>query len=142
MQQPDQIPRDHNLYLFRDDHIPAWESFPNGSSWIIKVRKGNGVISRLWEELCFACVGEWFEDPDVVGVTLATRAKDDNISVWLKSSLNTKVGEKLKDLLNLDESTIMHYQSFAKAQEVGSSFRGAQEFAYAPAVVPPPAATQ
>lgn len=64
---------------------------------IIKVRKHNGVISRLWEELCFACVGEWFADPDVVGITLSTRAKDDNIAVWNSgingTGMNASIGE-------------------------------------------------
>ena len=52
------------------------QTFPDGGSWILKVRKGNGVINRLWEELCFAAIGEWFADSDVVGIVLSTRAKD------------------------------------------------------------------
>jgi hypothetical protein len=63
------------------------------------------VINRLWEELCFACIGEWFADPDVVGITLSTRAKDDNIAVWHRGpDMNASIGEKLKEILNLDVS--------------------------------------
>ena len=107
----------------------------SGGCWIIKVRKGNGVINRLWEELCFACVGEWFEDPDVVGVTLATRTKDDNISVWNRGpDMNARIGERLKDLLNLDESTQVEYKAFRNAIQDNSSFRNAKAFTYAPTV--------
>jgi translation initiation factor 4E len=67
MQQPDAIPKDHNLYMFRGSATPAWETFPHGGCWILKVRKHNGVINRLWEELCFASIGEWWADQDVVG---------------------------------------------------------------------------
>ena len=27
------------------------QTFPNGGSWYVKVRRGNGVINRLWQEL-------------------------------------------------------------------------------------------
>lgn len=51
LKSPDKIPNGHNLFMFRHDYTPAWETFPKGGTWIIKVRKKNGVISRLWEEL-------------------------------------------------------------------------------------------
>lgn len=133
LQVPDQLPRDFNYYLFRNNEIPAWETFPEGGSWIIKVRKGNGVINRLWEELCFACIGEWFEEPDVVGVALSTRNKDDNIAVWNRGpDMNARIGERLKDLLNLDESTSVEYKAFKSAMQDNSSFRNAKQFTYAP----------
>lgn len=135
MQAPDNIPKDHNIYMFRNDLIPAWETFPNGGCWIIKVRKHNGVINRLWEELCFACIGEWFNDSDVVGITLATRLKDDNISVWNRGpDTNVSIGEKLKEILNLDESTQVEYKAFKSAMQDGSSFRNAKAYVYAPQV--------
>jgi len=78
---------------------------------IIKVRKHNGVISRLWEELCFACVGEWFADPDVVGITLSTRAKDDNIAVWNSgingTGMNASIGE-VRNRGNMDSGCALN----------------------------------
>lgn len=80
---------------------------------IIKVRKHNGVISRLWEELCFACVGEWFADPDVVGITLSTRAKDDNIAVWNSgingTGMNASIGE-VRNRGNMDSGCALTSQ--------------------------------
>ena len=79
------------------------QTFPNGGAWYIKVRRGNSVITRLWEELVramnlyrlhsltgshcrcnqvVACVGEMFSEPDVVGVAVSTRQKDDVLQVW------------------------------------------------------------
>ena len=92
------------------------------------------MINRLWEELCFAAVGEWFGDSDVVGITLSTRAKDDNIAVWNRGpDMNASIGEKLKEILNLDESTQVEYKAFKSAMQDNSSFRNAKAFTYAPA---------
>jgi hypothetical protein len=73
------------MYRFEVEHRLNYfvQTFPNGGSWIIKVRKKNGLIARLWEELVthlqllerftyfalqlFACVGELFEEPDICG---------------------------------------------------------------------------
>jgi len=136
LQNPNDIPKDHDLFLFRNQHIPAWESFPNGGAWIVKVRKKNGIISRLWEELVFACVSEAFEEPDLVGAVLSVRMREDIISIWNRdNSENTerrfKIGEKLKDILNLDESTQIAYKPFQSAIKDGSSFRNARQYVYA-----------
>jgi translation initiation factor 4E len=122
--------------MFRDSLVPAWESFPCGGCWIIKVRKRNGVINRLWEELCFSCIGEWFCESEVVGIALSTRIRDDNISVWIRDSSNAttrlQIGEKLKEILNLDESTQLEYKTFKNAIVDGSTFRAATTFQFVP----------
>ena len=41
------------MYIF-----PWCQTFPKGGCWIIKVKKRNGVIGRMWEDLLFACIGE------------------------------------------------------------------------------------
>lgn len=135
----DQLPTDHNLHLFRNQSIPAWESFPKGGMWIVKVRKGNGVVSRLWEELCFAAIAEQFEEPDVVGVAISTRQRYDNVAVWNRTyneEKMVKIGEKLRMLLNLDESTKVEYKFFGDAMRDGSSFRNAKAFTWKPTMDP------
>jgi len=135
MKSADNLPKDYNIFLFRHNNVPAWETFPDGGMWIIKVRKGNGVITRLWEELCFAAIGELFEEPDVAGVMLSSRGRDDNLSVWNSDNSNPEVrfnlGEKLKEILNLDESTLFEYKFFKSAIRDGSSFRNAKPYVYA-----------
>lgn len=147
VKDPNEIPKDHNLFMFRDNLTPAWETFPNGGSWIIKVRKQNGLIARLWEELCFACVGELFEEPDVVGVMLSMRLREDILSIWnsdnARPDVKFRIGEKLKEILNLDESTQVEYKHFKSAIRDGSSFRNAKAYVYAAQTqygsAPPPA---
>jgi len=135
LKKPDDIPKGYNLSLFRHNHVPAWESFPRGGAWIIKVRKKNGVISRLWEELVFACIGELFEEPDLVGVMLSSRGREDLLSIWNLDNTNPeirfKIGEKAKEILNLDESTQIEYKSFKTAMKDGSSFRNARPYVFA-----------
>lgn len=136
IQTPDELPQNHDIFMFRGEKVPAWESFPNGGCWIIKVRKHNGIIARLWEELLFACIGEIFEEPDVAGVVLSTRIRDDLISVWnADNSINAetrfKIGESLKEILNLDQSTKVEYKDFSGAIKDGSTFRNAKAYVYA-----------
>jgi translation initiation factor 4E len=135
LKKPEDIPKGHNLFMFRHNYTPAWETFPKGGTWIIKVRKKNGVISRLWEETLFACIGELFEEPDLVGIMISFRAREDLISVWNKDNSNPDVrfniGEKLRSILNLDESTQVEYKYFRTAIVDGSSFRHAQAYVFA-----------
>lgn len=150
LKKPDAITKSHNLFMFRHNYTPAWETFPKGGTWIIKVRKKNGVISRLWEEVLFACIGELFEEPDLVGVMLSIRLREDLISVWNKDNSNPgvlfNIGEKLREILNLDESTQIEYKSFKSAIKDGSSFRHAQAYVFAAQAYPegeaPPAGEQ
>jgi len=132
---PELIPKDCDLFLFRSSYVPAWESFPNGGCWIIKVRKRNGVINRLWEELLFATIGEQFDEPDLVGIELSTRGREDVLSVWNRDNANInirfRIGERLKEILNLDESTQVEYKYFSHSLRDGSTFRNAKAYVYA-----------
>ena len=67
-----------------------WETLPNGSCWIVKLRKDAGNLTKLWEQLLFAVVGEVFATPNVVGVALSIRAQEDFISVWMRDSSNPR----------------------------------------------------
>lgn len=54
----------------------------------------------------FFVSGEWFDEPEVAGICLSTRTRDDNISVWIRDATRNEtrlhIGEKLKEILNLD----------------------------------------
>lgn len=134
LKNPDSIPRDVNVFLFRDTTTPAWESFPHGGCWILRVRKRNQMIDRLWEELVFACMGELLGEPDVVGVELSTRGREDFLSVWNKDSNEETfiaIGQKLKNILNLDETTLLDYKNFASAIKDGHQFTNTKGYMYA-----------
>ena len=73
-----------------------------------------------------------FEDPNVVGVMMARRNKEDMISVW--NSANTSfssIGDKLREILGLDPSTIVEYKMHKQSLVDGSTFRNAQAYVFA-----------
>jgi len=133
--QPEDLPVNHDLYLMRNGDVPAWETFPNGGNWFVKVRKGNKLVNRLWEELVFACVGELFAEPAIAGVAVCVRPKDDTLQVWLRDASNPDqqfvVGEKIREILNMGANSRIEFKPFSLALQDGSSFRGAKSFVYA-----------
>eukprot|EP01117_Protostelium_nocturnum_P019035 TRINITY_DN8130_c0_g1_i1.p1 TRINITY_DN8130_c0_g1~~TRINITY_DN8130_c0_g1_i1.p1 ORF type:complete len:138 (-),score=29.31 TRINITY_DN8130_c0_g1_i1:106-519(-) len=77
-----------------------WETFPKGGCFIKKLKKTeDNTLTRLWEELMIATIGEQFEDPDVVGIVLSIRPKEDVISIWNKDNHNYTLRTKLSDVL-------------------------------------------
>jgi len=133
--RPNDLPKDSNYHLFREKNVPMWESFPAGGCWILKVKKRAGILARLWEQLCIACVGESFEEPDVVGVALSIRSKEDVLSIWLRDSSNRtaqiKVGEKLKEVLDLGDGTALEYKNHSTSMKDKSTFRNTKAYVFA-----------
>ena len=140
LKNPENFPLDVSLFLSRERQTPAWETYPNGGCWILRVRKHNMIIDRIWEELCFACVGELFEHPNVVCLALTTRSREDVISLWTSTTdCQFLIGQKLKELCNLDESTQVEYKTFRSAIKDGSSFKNAKSYIYNPISATAPA---
>jgi len=133
MKKPSTLEDDINIYLFRNELQPAWETFPKGGHWIIKVTKGNGLINHLWDELVISVIGELFETPDVVGVALQTRKRNDILTIWNEDNSDQKftiIGERLKSILNLHHSTTVEYKPFADAIQDRSSTHRARQYMY------------
>lgn len=80
----------------------------------------------------FAAIGEAFEDPNVVGVMMARRNKEDMISVWNSANSSfSSIGDKLREILGLDPSTIVEYKMHKQSLVDGSTFRNAQAYVFA-----------
>ena len=63
---------------------------------------------------------------------MARRNKEDMISVW--NSANTSfssIGDKLREILGLDPSTIVEYKMHKQSLVDGSTFRNAQPYVFA-----------
>jgi len=137
VKRPSQLSRDSNLYLFRDIEkcVPMWEAFPNGGCWILKIKKKAGVLGKMWQDLVFAAIGEAFGDSSVVGVAIAIRSKEDLISVWNSDNTNDStrfiIGEKLKEILMLDPSTLIEYKFHSNSMQDKSTFRNAKQYVFA-----------
>lgn len=116
------IPPNYVLSVFRKDLDPAWETFPNGGCWIIRVSRDHNdpdVLNRLWEELLFAVIGEAFKTPDLAGVMLLKKGNNkgdkkqgsrnrDAVTIWNAgnspdSTAYMKIGERLRSVCNLDK---------------------------------------
>lgn len=144
MKKPSELPAGTNVYVFREDLTPMWETFPDGGCWIIRFHKenaANGIIDRVWEELLIAVIGEQFRTPELVGVSLSARANATKvshiISLWNRDTRNKpqarfRIGERLKVLLHLAAESQIEYKMFSKAREDGSTFRNAQPYIYVP----------
>jgi translation initiation factor 4E len=126
-----------NVIVFRSI-APMWECFPRGGCWILKIRKKrdseSSVLGKMWQDLVFAAIGEIFEEPDVVGVSLSIRSKEDFITVWNADNRNDeirfKIGEKMKEILDLEPSTVIEYKHNANSMVDHSSFKHAKPYVF------------
>jgi translation initiation factor 4E len=80
----------------------------------VKVKREDN-INKMWETLLMAMLGEQFEEPKVIGVSLSLRAKERLLEIWLKEGKSTKlkqnVSNKLRFFLNLNaETTTLYYK--------------------------------
>lgn len=149
-----------NYYMFRDGEFPMWENYPMGGCWIIKIRRvndaGAGVVSKLWQDLVFGTIGEQFNEPSVVGITLARRPKEDMLSVWnsdgsgaIRFSIGwviaqaqvcfcvcvlltcvLRCSEELKRILQLEAGTLIEYKFHSRSMQDKSTFANAQAYVY------------
>lgn len=142
LKRPSALENNVNLYLFRDGPTiaPMWECFPNGGSWILKVKKkkdsGASVLGKMWQDMVLATIGEIFEEPDVLGISVCIRSQTDLLSVWHGDNRNENIrfgiGEKMKSILDLEASTVLEYKDFASSMKDMSSFRNAKAYVFAP----------
>jgi len=138
LMKPSELPRDHNMLLFRKGYKPMWEEFPEGGCWIIRIKRkvAQSYVNRMWENLLIACIGEAFEMPDVVGCVLSTRLKDDVLSIWNISNRETqarfRIGEKLKEVLDLDMNALIQYKDHMQSLQDYSTYRNAKNYMFAP----------
>uniref|UniRef100_A0A6V1NUK3 Uncharacterized protein n=1 Tax=Heterosigma akashiwo TaxID=2829 RepID=A0A6V1NUK3_HETAK len=146
LKRPAALEVNTNLHLFRhgEQYVPMWEAFPKGGCWILKLRKtpsGPSVLSKLWHDLVLAVIGEAFAEPDVVGIGLSVRAREDLLSVWNGDNTNNDVrfliGEKLKTILGLEENTMIEYKTFKASLQDMSSYRNAKPYVFAVQNTPP-----
>jgi translation initiation factor 4E len=75
-----------------------WEDFLEGGTWIIHFKR------RDWYQ---ACVGEEFEDTNVIGVVLSLRERRNLLEIWIKDrreSEKLRIGERLVSGLLLHAS--------------------------------------
>lgn len=146
LKRPSSLDLNVNMYFFRDgpSNIPMWEAYPHGGCWILKVKKRKdgqvSVLGKMWQDLVIAAVGEAFEEPDVVGISVCIRRNEDLLSVWNADNRNPdirfNIGEKLKRILDLEPATIIEYKNHSESMQDRSTFRNAKPYVFAAAAEP------
>ena len=141
LKRPSVLENNMNFHLFREGpgNAPMWEAYPRGGCWILKIKKkkdsGASVLGKMWQDIVLAAVGENFEEPDVVGISLCIRRNEDLLSVWNVDNRNDeirfKIGEKMKKILDLEPSTIIEYKHHAESMQDMSTFRNAKAYVFA-----------
>ncbi|KAI8884737.1 eukaryotic translation initiation factor 4E [Backusella circina FSU 941] len=133
LNRPHNLPNISDIHLFKLGIRPVWEDETNinGGKWIVRLKKG--LTDRYWESLVLAIVGDQFDVGDeICGAVLSIRASEDIITVWNKTSSNSRINLKIRDVfkkaLNLPRDTIMEYKSNNDALRDNSSFRNTDVF--------------
>jgi translation initiation factor 4E len=62
LKHPSELPSHSDYHLFRSGIEPLWEDAQNqrGGKWICRFRKG--VVSRYWEDIVLAVIGDQVND--------------------------------------------------------------------------------
>ena len=119
MQRPSELYREIELKFFRKHEVPMWEHSPEGGCWILQLPKSRSIDEK-WERLLFACIGEHFDDLNVIGVVLSLRATVNIIQVWVKDSKKEAslrdISRKMRVLLSLDPThEVIYYKDHHKS---------------------------
>ncbi|KAH8792945.1 eukaryotic translation initiation factor 4E class II [Flagelloscypha sp. PMI_526] len=133
---PSQLQPTTDYLLFHSQiQRPIWEDPLNitGGKWIVRLKKG--VADRIWEDLCFAVVGDQLssnaddeaEFPEICGCTISVRQHEDIISLWNRVetdvALRDRIRDNLRKILNLPAATVMEYKTNNDSMQDKSSFR-------------------
>eukprot|EP00002_Diphylleia_rotans_P028606 TRINITY_DN577_c0_g1_i3.p1 TRINITY_DN577_c0_g1~~TRINITY_DN577_c0_g1_i3.p1 ORF type:complete len:207 (+),score=22.68 TRINITY_DN577_c0_g1_i3:358-978(+) len=87
MKRPADLTFVSSYHLFREGVRPLWEDPSNckGGRWKARVRKYQ--ISKVWEDLQFALIGERFDVGDeITGISVSCKASDYAINVWTRGT--------------------------------------------------------
>ena len=84
----------------------------------------------MWESLMFSIIGEQFNEPNVIGISLSIRQKDKLLQVWLKDSQEKKtramVSNKMRHFLKLDpDSTTLYFKEHIASIKDNSTMKNA-----------------
>jgi len=126
--------RDNDIFFFREKEVPMWEDSPHGGIWIVKIKKEDN-IDVMWETLLFALIGEQFEEPNVLGLSLSLRTKERLFEIWLKDGrdekVRTNVSNKIRHFLNLDPASVtLYYKEHMKSIKDCSTMKNAEGYKF------------
>ena len=83
-----------DYHLFKSGVRPEWEDPQNkhGGRWAYTF-KNSKANDETWLNIMLAAIGETLQEPDVVGVSVSVKPKEEIISVWNRdASMKPRVG--------------------------------------------------
>merc|ERR1711916_126965 len=131
LKAPSESARDTSYHVFRYNAKPMWENFLHGGCIIVKLKKATEgeQIDSYWHTLVAAAIGEYFEEPTLVGVGIGTRAKEICLSLWLATEslrVRTRITDLVRGLLKVP-LTSCEYKKHTVSLEDKSTFRNAEK---------------
>jgi len=131
--RPGDLQSHSDFHLFKEGIKPMWEDEANryGGKWIVRLRKG--LLSRCWENLVLAMLGEQFMvGEEICGAVASVRFQEDILSVWNRSATDVGVTNRIRDtfrrVLNLPQGTVCEYKAHNDSIKDHSSFRNTDLF--------------
>jgi translation initiation factor 4E len=130
------IERNTDLGLFKKGYQPLWESCPDGGCWFLRFKKTDDPIDIdvKWEKLLLALVGEQFDEPNMLGAVLSIRGRETIIELWFNyfkyEKIKNGVAQKLRSLLNLDQSFTVYFKDNEKSLQDKSTLRNAETYSF------------
>jgi translation initiation factor 4E len=130
------IERNTDLGLFKKGYQPLWESCPDGGCWFLRFKKTDDPmdIDVKWEKLLLALVGEQFDEPNMLGAVLSIRGRETIIELWFNyfkyEKIKNGVAQKLRSLLNLDQSFTVYFKDNEKSLQDKSTLRNAETYSF------------
>eukprot|EP00392_Amoebophrya_sp_AT5.2_P006259 g6269.t1 len=133
LKAPTELSKDRMIACLREGCRPAWEDYPDGGCWLIRIDRlyGEKKLNRMWEAILVALISEEFGTPNVLGVALSIRMKADVLQLWLRDSRGKDaVGERLREVLDLNESCLLEYKEHCLSMQDKSTFTNAKNFMF------------
>jgi translation initiation factor 4E len=130
------IERNTDLGLFKKGYQPLWESCPDGGCWFLRFKKTDDPmdIDIKWEKLLLALVGEQFDEANMLGAVLSIRGRETIIELWFNyfkyEKIKNGVAQKLRSLLNLDQSFTVYFKDNEKSLQDKSTLRNAETYSF------------
>lgn len=121
--------------FFRKECYPKWENFQYGGCWILQrglKQQELEQIDKEWEKLLLACIGEEFNDINIIGLILATRYKENILEIWLENGreeLRVRSGETLRKIINLTQTTI-NFKNHFKSLKLNCTLKGMETYKF------------
>ncbi|KAK9900074.1 translation initiation factor eIF4e [Cystobasidium minutum MCA 4210] len=117
LKKPGKLTMNENLHFFKDQIRPMWEDErnKNGGKWTVclemKLMNSREMLDRMWMYLCFALIGEDFDDKNdlICGAVVSIRPKTYRFQIWVTdkddvASINA-LGKSLIRILELENPT-------------------------------------